>query len=1036
MKNHIPLKVVLMLSGWLFCGVVLAQQSVSGTVVDTDGTPLIGVNIVQQNTSSGTVTDLDGTYQLTVPGDAVLVISYTGYTTITEAVANRSTINVTMQEGATLDEVVVVGYGREKKSTLTGSVSAINSDQLTAVPVANAANLLSGRVPGVMTRQNSGLPGGEDTQIRIRGFARAPLVLVDGVQMDFSRIDPNDIETITILKDAAAAVYGARAGNGVVLVTTKRGTTGKPKISYNGSYTSQSAVSFQEHVSAGQYVQLVREGDLNDGNGYDFTFDDQLQENYETGAPGFEGGDWIGALIDNNAPMQQHNLSVSGGTSDIKYYTSFGYTDQESYFRTRDFDYNRINARSNIDAQINENLSFNLDLSYREETTNRASNNLAAIWTDLATAQPILPTTLPDPSIGNAYSGFSQRNPVLLTDRSKVGFWDRVDNVFRGKLGGNYKIPFLKGLTIRAEVNVEQLSRATKSFRKSAELYQYLPETDSYSLEGVFSPVSSISDAQFRRTQLYPLVSLEYEKKVGNHSLKLLGIAEQQTRKFSSLSASRLNLLASSIPELFIGSTDQQLNNGNSGADIGRKSVVGRLNYGYKDRYLFEATMRADGNVLFAPETRWGYFPSVSAGWVISEESFFNSSKVVDFLKLRLSYSRLGDDQANGLNGYDYLTGYDLQGRPYLLGDSEGQPRIRTRGLVNPALTWEILTMANIGLEATLFDGKLGVEVDVFNRRREGIININVEDVPSTFGAQLPVVNINSQESRGFEVLLSYEQRIGAFKIDISPNISLARSTWLEVKSQEDFTDPDQQRLFELDGKRVNRFVGYRSDGIFMNQAEIDEYGVIQDGNNNITLRPGDIRYLDLDGDGELTFRDQEEIAFNTGLPELAGGLNLGVTYKNFRLSGLLQGASNFSINISGNARSAFSNSSIPLTYHFEHRWQPDPNNPGVNINPNASLPAITQAPGANNNRVSDFWVKNVNYLRLKNLNLTYALPASILSKIGIGSMDIYVAGENILTTNNLGIFQNAFDPEAQSGNPARTFPITRTIAFGLRASL
>jgi len=1036
MKNQLLLKVTLMLSGWFFCGILLAQQTVIGTITDTDGVPLIGVSIVQQNTSKGTVTDLDGTYVLTVPDNAILVFSYTGYSTVTEAVANRSTINLRLEEGAMLDEVVVVGYGREKKSTLTGSVSAINSEQLTAVPVANAANLLGGRVPGVMTRQNSGIPGGENTQIRIRGFAGAPLTLVDGVQMDFSRIDPNDIESITVLKDAAAAVYGARAGNGVILVTTKRGTSGKARISYNGSYTLQSAVAFQEHVSAGQYVQLSREADLNDGNGYDFTYDDQIQQNFETGAPGFEGGDWVGALIDNNAPMQQHNLSVSGGNADIKYYTSFGYTDQESYFRTRDFDYNRINARSNIDAKINDNLSFNLDLSYREETTNRATNSFNPIWTDLATAQPTLPTELPDPSIGNAYSGFSQRNPVLLTDRNKTGFWDRVDNVFRGKLGITYKLPFLKGLTVRAEVNAEKLNRATKSFRKTAELYQYLPETDSYSLEGVFSPVSRIADAQFRRTQLYPLVSLEYEKKVGDHSVKLLGIAEQQTRKFSSVDATRLGLLANSIPELFIGSTDQQLNGGNSGADIGRKSVVGRLNYGFKDRYLFEATMRADGNVLFAPETRWGYFPSVSAAWVISEESFFNNSKAIDFLKVRASYSRLGDDSANGLNGYDYITGYDLQDSPYLLGESEGQPRIRTRGLVNPALTWEILTMINFGLEATLFDGKLGVEFDLFQRRREGIIDVNVEDVPSTFGAVLPVVNINSQESKGFEVMLSYEQRIGAFKIDISPNLSLARSTWLEVKSQEDFTDPDQQRIFELDGKRVNRFVGYRSDGIFMNQAEIDDYNVIQDGNANSTIRPGDIRYLDLDGDGELTFRDQEDIAFNTGLPELVGGFNLGVTYKNFRLSGLLQGASNFSINISGNARNAFSNSSIPLSYHFDHRWQPDPNNPGVNINPNAIFPSMTQAPGANNNRVSDFWVKNVNYLRLKNMNLSYAIPKSILTRIGFGTMDVYVAGENILTSNNLGIFKNAFDPEADSGNPARTFPITRSFSFGLRASL
>jgi hypothetical protein len=311
-----------------------------------------------------------------------------------------------------------------------------------------------------------------------------------------------------------------------------------------------------------------------------------------------------------------------------------------------------------------------------------------------------------------------------------------------------------------------------------------------------------------------------------------------------------------------------------------------------------------------------------------------------------------------------------------------------------------------------------------------------VEDVPSTFGANLPVVNINSQESRGIEIALSYEQRIGDFKIDIAPNFSFARSKWLEVKSQEDFTDPDQQRLFELDGTLVNRFVGYRSDGIFMSQSDIDAYEVIQDGNANMTIRPGDIRYRDLDGDGEITFRDQEEIAYAPGLPELVGGLNLGIEYKGFRLSGLLQGASNFSINISGNARSPFSNSSIPLTYHFDHRWQPDPNNPGVNINPNASLPGITQAPGVNNNRTSDFWVRDVTYLRLKNINLSYSLSSRVLSKIGFSSLQVYVAGENVISTNNLGIYGDAFDPEVSPGNPARQYPITRSFSLGLRASL
>lgn len=1028
----------LVFAGLLLNFSLLAQQRISGTVIDNNNFPLIGVNIVEDGTSNGAVTDLDGNYELTVGNDARLTFSYTGYQSQTIAVDNRTTINLTLAEGSVLDEVVVVGYGKEKKATLTGAVASIDNEKLTVVPVANSANLLAGRVPGVMTRQNSGLPGGENTQIRIRGFAKPPLTLVDGVQMDFARIDPNDIESITILKDAAAAVYGARAGNGVVLVTTKRGTSGKPSISYNGSLTLASAAQFLDHVDTEQYVELVRESNLLDGTGADVTFTEEDLNNYRTNAPGFEGGDWVGALIKNNAPMQQHNLSISGGSERIKFFTSFGYTDQESYLRSRDFDYNRINARSNIDANITDNLSLNFDLSYREEETNGTLNydDLSPIWTDLATAQPTLPTVLPDPSVGSAFSGFSQRNPLTLTDRDKIGTWDRTERVFRGKLGLNYKLPFIEGLTARAEVNVQQYSRFIKDFKKTVEMFQYMPETDTYSLEGIQNPVSRISQNQFDRTFFYPLVSLEYQKDFGDSKLKILTLAESTNRTFKQFGAARINLLSTAIPELFIGSTDNQTNFGGSGADIGRKSLVGRVNYSIQDKYLFEATLRADGNVLFAPETRWGYFPSLSAAWVVSEESFFNKDKSFDFLKIRASYSQLGDDTADGLSGFDYLTGYGLSGI-YLLGDNQGAPAIQTLGLVNPLLTWEEITMYNFGVEATMLDGKLTIETELFFRQRDGIIDVNIEDVPSTFGAALPVVNLNSQNNRGIEISAVYQQKMGDFRLDIAPNFSYARSKWVEVKSQENFEDPDQQRLSELDGQWVNRFAGYVSDGIFMSQSEIDNATVIQDGNENTTLRPGDIRYKDLNGDGEINFRDQDFIAYAQNIPEMVMGLNLGLEYKNFRLSALFQGASKFSININGSARTMFSNASIPLTYHYDNRWQPDPNNPSVNINPNASLPAATQAPGGNNNLNSDFWVKDVNYVRLKNINLSYNLPNTLLSKANISSAQIYVAAENVFLISNLGIYKNSFDPEFDpTRNPNRNYPITKSVAFGFRISL
>ena len=1035
---------LLMLSSLLFASQLMGQKRVTGTITDSQSTPLIGVNIAEEGTSNGTVTDFDGKFELTVPEDASLVFSYTGFQSQTVAVAGREVFDLQLVEGALLDEVVVVGYGREKKSTLTGAVATIDNEQLTAVPVANSANLLAGRVPGVMTRQNSGLPGSENTQIRIRGYAGSPLVLVDGIQTSFDRIDPNDIESINVLKDAAAAVYGARAGNGVILVTTKRGQEGPAKITYNGSYTSISASRLFEQVNTTQYIELVRESDLLDGAGIDATFTEEDLQRFTNREPGYEGGNWVDGLISNNAPMHQHNLSVSGGSKTVRYFTSFGYTDQESYFRSRDFDYGRYNARSNIDATISEHLSFNLDLSYRFEKTERSRNNIPALMTELSTTRPTFPTSLPDPTVGEAFSGFSQRNPISSSKRSVAGFWDRDEDVIQGRLGLKYELPFVPGLSAKAEVGLTRYNRAIKSFAKPTDLYEYQPETDTYLYQATQRGVSSISENQFRRTQTYPLVSLNYDRTFGDHTIKGLALYEQITREFSQFNAGRIDLLSTAIPELFIGSQNNQTNNGSSGSDIGRKSYVGRLNYTYQDKYLFEATFRADGNVLFSPEKRWGYFPSFSAGWVISEEAFMNSGSggALDFLKLRVSYSELGDDTANGLNGFDYLTGYDLVtndngvAQPYILNDNQAVPTIRNRGLVNPLLTWEEMTVYNIGLEAILWNGKLSLETELFYRRREGIIAQNIEDVPSTFGADLPVVNINSQENRGIEISAVYQERFGDFRVELAPNFSLARAQWLDVKSQEAFEDPDQKRLFELDGKPVNRFVGYLTDGIFMSQAEIDAHPVVQDDNENTTLRPGDIRYIDRDGDGVITFRDQEEIAFGTGVPELVYGMNVALGYKNFRLSALLQGASRFSINISGSARTMFSNQSIPLTYHYDNRWQPDPNNPGENINPDASLPAATQSPSFNNNRNSDFWVRDVTYFRVKNLNLSYSFPKTLLDGIGFDNAEIYVAGENLVLLTNLGFYKNSFDPEYEPGSPTSRLPITRSIAVGARITL
>ncbi len=1017
---------------------LMGQNTITGQVMDNENVPLIGVNILEMGTANGAVTDIDGNYELTVGENASLTFSYTGFKPQTIEVDNQRVINVTLVEGAVLDEVVVIGYGTQRKVNLTGSVSTIKSEELTVVPAASTSSLLAGRFPGVITNQLSGLPGNDATTIRIRGFAGEPLILVDGVQMTggFDRIDPNDIESMTVLKDASAAVYGSRAGNGVILVTTKRGQAGPPKFSYDGSVSFQEATSFLEPVGAADFAQLFREADLLDIGDIDATFTAEDVENFKNRAPGFEGGDWRGALIKNFAPMQQHSLKASGGNESVRYFASVGYTDQESYFRTRDFDYSRFNARSNIDVDVNENISFQMDLSYRVDNRNypHSTGEIGETFTNLATAQPTLRTEFPDPDI-LPWSGFNQRQPIARTDRDIIGTWDRRDDTFRGKLGVSYKLPFLEGLKVRAEINTELVQRSTKVLNKTYEVFDYDYTTGEYLSKGIRGSRSSISDAQFRRQQLYPLIALEYAQTFGDHDFQFLALAEQITREESNVSASRAELLTTAIPELFTGSQDLQFANGTSLADIGRKSVVARLNYTFRERYLFEFAFRADGNVLFAPETRWGYFPSVSAGWVISREPFMANTTLFDRLKIRASYSQLGDDSADGLDGFDYLSGYS-QGGVYILGNNAAQPRIATLGLANPALTWEEITLYNFGVEASFLEGRLTFETDIFYRDRTGLLGQNLRDIPSTFGADLPLVNLNSRNNRGIEFLLSYQQRIGDLRLTVSPNFTFARAKWGDVFDQEAFDDPEQERINGRSGQWVNRNFGYVTDGIFMTQEDIEGHPVDQDGLDNSTLRPGDFKYKDLNGDGVLNFSDQEVIAFASGNPEMVYGMGLNLNYKNFGFSTLLQGASRFSIRISGNAQTMFSNFSIPLTYHRDLRWQPDPNNPSVNINPNAELPAATTSPGANNGRNNDVFRKDVTYLRIKNINLYYNLPQKLLSRIGIENFQIYAAGYNLVTMSSLGIFKNSFDPEeGASGNPSRNIPVTRNFTGGIRVT-
>jgi TonB-linked SusC/RagA family outer membrane protein len=1017
----------------------LQSKDITGRVTAETGQPLAGVTVFAKGTTTGTFTDSDGRYKLSIPSGTIsLVFSFVGMKTVEEPVGTRTVIDMVLYpEEIGLDEVVVVGYGEQKKVNLTGSVSTVQKEDLVKVPSANISEILTGKAPGLLTKQSTGVPGQDFTTLSIRGYD-APLVLVDGIETSWSRLDPTEIESISVLKDAAAAVYGSRAGNGVVLITTKRGAGTKPSINYSSNFTFQNPTVLPEYISSWKYAEMLREGEFNSGIPYTYT-EEEIQLFKDGTDPDYINEDWYSAIFRNWALMQSHNLGISGGNERVKFFLSVGYLDQQSTFKSGDLKFGRYNARSNVDAQISDRLSVSVDLSYRNEqrfepqATFQNSDPLTNIWTDLKLALPVWPARLPDPDIGGAYSGFTTRSPLAQTYSELTGSIDDRQQYWAGRISLNYKIPVIEGLEFNALLNYTGNNTYVKNQDKPFEVFSYDNANDLYVSWGI-NGENTLTEEFTSYTQLYPLVSLKYENTFGNHAIQGLLLAEGINTDYNYLSGGRVNLLSLEIPYMFAGSPENITNN--SGAvETGRVSYVGRANYSFKNKYLVEGTFRYDASHKFPEETRWGFFPSVSAGWRISEESFVKDNiSWIDNLKIRASYSKAGDDN---VSAFKYLTGYEILSDPtqvYVFG-SNVYRLIRSTGLPNPDITWLDMTSYNIGLDGRFLDGLIGVELDFFYRLTENIFGQHLEAYPSTFGATLPQLNLNSTDDRGFELTLSHRNKIGRdFTYSMAGTVSLAREKykdWSEVL----YDDPDEIRIYKKTGNYTNRWIGYKTDGLFMSQQEIDECDVNQDEANNSTLVPGDIRYVDLNGDKIIDWRDQDQIGYGT-FPDLVYALDMQADYKGIGITILLQGASMFNINIDDTYRGPLTNWGPPLEFHYKYRWQPDPTNPDVNINPDARLPALVgdgTGTRTHNRKTSDFWLQDATYLRLKNLNISYTIPNVWTKKAGIQDLRLFIAGSNVLTISKLGIYKNSQDPE---GGGLKYYPPVKTVSFGLNVTL
>ncbi len=1013
------LLLVLMMLPW-FAGNLAAQPGnrVVGTVKDVSGESLIGVNVLEKGTTNGAITDLNGHFQLTTGKDATLIFSFVGYKELQIKVTG-STLNVVMHEDTEmLDEVVVVGYGTQKRANLTGAVATMNNKDIAATPVSSISNALAGMLPGLVATSSSGKPGA-DASISIRGKStwgnNSVLTVVDGVVREFNSLDPNEVESITILKDASAgAIYGARAANGVILITTKRGTSGKPQFSYNGRVGMQQPTRFPELMNAYEYAQSNNAGRINMGQKPDdpafgsMFFTDEQMAAFKSGAV---GTDWYAETMKNSSLQQAHNISVTGGTDAVKYFFSLGYTNQEGMFDGISFD--RYNFRSNVDASITKylTLSVNVDASLSQSNGKDWAEN--TIFSHVIMQRPILTAYNPVNGLPINTTG---EHPI--EEINSKGYSKYTKNNFYGTLSAKQELPFItKGLSVSGRVSYRKFYDFKKVFSVPYKMYDFDANNEIIGTK-VVAPGGMKTELTENFTQTQEItynLSLNYERQFKKHFVSALLLTEGYTSNGDKLEAYRTNFSSTVIDQLFAGGSSE-INNTGSGSENARLGYVGRINYNYAERYLLEVSARYDGSENFPPGNRFGFFPAFSVGWRLSEEAFWKrmNLSMVDQLKFRASYGLVGNDRVSAfqyLDKYSYTTADNAKGAIF---DGEHQQSIIYGKYPNYDITWEKAKILNLGLDVALWDGMLGIEFDYFNKRTTDILRSRVRSIPGTFGRTLPDENYAEVDTRGFELVLSHYHRIGKFNYGVRGNVA--------------YSDNKARILDEAaNAANYERYIGRPLDfrtglvalGLFQSAEEIAN-APIQYNDKSVSV--GDIRYADLNGDGVVNDYDKTILSYNSGTPKLTFGLNLTANWAGFDFNALLQGAAKVDIMMTKDARNMFNNGGNSNSFAFMlDYWTPE--------NIGAEFPRAYVGPNPNNNRDSSFWLKDTNYLRLKSMELGYTIPG--LAKSGIQRLRVYVSGYNLLTFSDF----KHFDPEITTGNGAyypqqRTFNLGATITF------
>jgi TonB-linked SusC/RagA family outer membrane protein len=976
------------------------RKTVSGTVVDVNGEPVTGANVVEKGVAvNGTITNIDGQFSLDVSQEATLTVSYIGYVTQEIAVTNRTNLNVTLVEDAkVLEEVVVVGYGTQKKMTLTGSVSAISNQDLIKAPVSNISKAIVGRLPGVRVVDRGGNPG-SDATVDIRGFG-SPLILVDGIEQSGFQIDPNEIESISVLKDASAAIYGVKAGNGVMLVTTKKGVTGKAKITYNASYGWQNFSSFPEMINALDYAESMNEDALNRGIASVYTREDL--EKFRVGTEeGYRSYDWYDVITRPNAPQTQHNLNVSGGNEAVNYFTSVGYLNQDGQYRSN-LRFERYNIRSNISARIARYLTAEVQLSGRIENRNTPRVSVGNVV-------QVLPIFSPWANDDNhdyfQRTTFGTNNAINLYPE-QTGYDKQRYKLFNGQFSLKYDVPFVEGLSAKLLFSYLGNLKETKNFSKEYYLYSYDRAVDSYNRTYTGNSPSALTRRDDIGEQNFLQFRLDYNRIFAQKHTVSAFLAYEQREDLSDFVSAYRQFDIDALDQINAGRDLNKTNEGtqSEGANV---SFIGRLNYDYLSKYMVNLTFREDGSAKFYKNNRWGFFPGAEVAWRISEESFLKDRYAADLsnLKLRLSYGKMGDDR---VAAFQYLTGYNYPGSTsYILGSNVVRGLV-SKGLANENFTWFTSEIYNAGLDASFRNGLLEASLDVFYRQRNGLLAYRTESLPNTFGATLPQENLNSDDYRGFELTLGHNYQVGDFRYSVKGNMSLTRSKNRYIEQN----DPINSFLYWRNNRsdRWNNIeYGYVCVGQFQNQDDINRWAV-QDGSGNTTLLPGDLKFEDFNGDGVINDLDVQPIG-RSNTPEIYYGFDITANWKGFDFSVLIQGATHYARYMRDAAAYPLFNSGTSLKSLMDRWHRADPFDPESEWIP-GKYPSTYATGKTNNTRASTFYNLDSYYLRIKNIELGYTFPKQWIHKTGLNNLRLYVSGNNVLTFDNLPYG----DPEAASG--------------------